>query len=169
MMMTENPPMDNTWRTRAFERGTIVDHAQRFAQRIEEAGLEVYSRESDPMHLAWPEVVQAFSNAADDAVDEAIRRQREKAAYIDAQKRPSESPEEAQGCPHHKPAIMMIVHYLDGSHHEVDMRHELIQRHGWKTTMLNGVPFLIIGHGVPRQQIPLTNVRIIDLLTEDDL
>lgn len=164
--MTENPPMENTWRTRAFERGTLPDQVQKFAFRLERAGLEIRSRESGPDCMSWPELVQMFADVGDAVIDEHVRRQREKAEYINAHEGETSSPEEAQGQPHHHPAQSLIVTFNDGSERIIHTHHPIVREGGWIPRMINGVPFLVFGHGVPRQMVPLHNVKSFDISEE---
>lgn len=159
-------PKDNTWRSMPVNPGSVTHHAHRFATRLEKTGLQVLSQETGDFRLSWPEVVQAFADCAEDAVDEHVRRQREKAAHIDAHAINAEAPEEAQGQPHRNSARSIIVHFNDGSERIIHTHHPIIQNGGWKMRNINGVPFFILGHGIPRQMIPLCNVKSIDLSEE---
>lgn len=163
--MTTNPPADMTWRSRAWDYGTVSDHAQRFAMRLEKAGLEVRSTESGEPRLSWPEVVQAFADAAEDAVDQHVRHQREKAAHMNAHASTSEAPKEVQGQPHHICARFMIIGFFDGTDFRIDFNSEVGSK-GWSVRNIRGVDMLIVGHGVPRKMFPLRNVRYFDLIPE---
>jgi hypothetical protein len=122
-----------------------------------------------------------FACAMDAAVDEHVRNQREKAAYIDAHEGASESPEagdmrdassDYSSGPEDKPkderrsAQSLLVHFNDGTERVMHMHHPIIQQGGWHPSVINGVPFLVLGHGIPRQMIPLCNVKSIDLTDE---
>lgn len=154
------------WRYTTFPEGSVSSHAQRFAILLEQRKLDLSAEEERHNITRWADVVQAFSDAADDAVDQHVRNQREKAEYINAHASNSEQPEEAQGTPHRNSAQSIIVHFNDGSERIIHTHHHIIERGGWTTRMLNGVPFLILGHGIPRQMIPLHNVKSIDLSEE---
>lgn len=165
--MSNGRTMDNTWRSQVWGYGTVSDHAQRFAMRLEKAGLEVRSTESGEPRLSWPEVVQAFADAAEDAVDQHVRHQREKAEYSNAHEGPSEAPEEQSETPHRNIARSLIIRFVNGAEEITHMHHPMIQQHGWAFRSLNGIPYLVIGHGVPRRQYPLCNIAFIELSQEE--
>jgi hypothetical protein len=165
-MVRINRPLDNTWRTSAWDVGTVSDHAQRFAMRLEKAGLEIRSVESGEERMSWAEVVQAFADASGDAVDEHVRNQHKKAAYIDAQRESSQSPEEDQETPHHISAQSIIVRFMNGSEEIIHTHHPMVAEGGWTFRNMNGVPYLVIGHGIPRRQYPACNIAFIELSGE---
>jgi hypothetical protein len=166
MTMANDVP---TWRTRDYGFSPVLKNAQILAQVLEREGLTVTERRTDPTIkgvIGWGELVQAFADAGDAMVDEHVRNQREKAAYIDAHASESQAPEEAQETPHRISAQSIIVHFNDGSERIMHTHHPIIQQGGWKMRNINGVPFFILGHGIPRQMIPLCNVKSIDLSEE---
>lgn len=175
-MTTENT-QDNTWRTRGWDYGTVSDHAQRFAMRLEKAGLEVRSRESGEPRLSWPEVVQAFADCAEDAVDQHVRNQRGKAEAFprnwdeaiegDAHEGPSESPQEAHGIGQAEPYGSMIIRFINGAEEIIHMHHPMIAAHGWTFRQLQGIPYLVMGHAMNRRQYPLCNIAFIQLSPEE--
>lgn len=214
-----------SWRSRAYDRGSLSWHAQQFGLLLERQGLAI-TEGGDLVGrgvLGWGEVVQAFADVWDASVTENNRLRREKEADLFADKPPmatpehwaarlytqiqqgprsissltdefraameaavdqfiderdeqamrgdardesSEAPEDTQGQPNRHPAQSIIVHFNDGSERIIHTHHPMVSEGGWVPRMINGVPFLIIGHGVPRQMYPLHSVKSIDLSEE---
>lgn len=165
--MTDYHPKDNTWRTRAYEPGSLPDQVQKIAQRLEKAGLEIRSVESGEERMSWPELVQIFADVGDAVIDEHVRRQREKAEYMNAHSEPSESPEEAHEIGQAEPHGSMIIRFINGSEEIIHMHHPLISAHGWTFRQLQGIPYLVMGHAMNRRQYPLCNIAFIQLSPEE--
>jgi hypothetical protein len=122
-----------------------------------------------------------FAAAMEAAVDQHIRWQREKAEYINKSEGMSESPEavdmrdassDYSSGPEELPrderreARSLLVTYLGGEEFMMHTHHPVIQGGGWTFRALNGIPYLVIGHGIPRKMIPLCNVKYFDLVDQ---
>jgi len=86
-------------------------------------------------------------------------------ASRDASSESSEHPEE-RSRDERRSAQSLIVHFNDGSERIIHTHHPIIAEGGWTARKINGVEFLILGHGIPRQMIPLCNVKSFDISEE---
>lgn len=150
------------WISAEWDKGTPVWHAQKLAREILAHGVYL-DAPSGSSSVRYADVVQAFADAADDAITQHALRQKEKAAHIDAHEGRSQVPTDSPETAHRVSARSMRAHFFDGSDFWVPMSHPIVQKGGWKVRNINGVNMLIIGHGVPRKMIPLCNVKYFDL------
>lgn len=133
---------------------------------IENAGGRIVDEESQG--ITFRNLTQLFSDVGDAVIDQHIRNQREKAEYMNAHEGETSSPEEAHETPHRNSAQSLIINFLDGRQEIIHTHHPVVEQGGWTFRTLNGVPYLVIGHGVPRRQFPLCNILSFDL-SEDIL
>lgn len=111
-------------------------------------------------------LTEEFAAAMSAAVDEHIRNHREKVTWGDAHASDSESPQEAGETPHRISAQSMIIRFMNGAEEIIHCHHPMVRDHGWTFRELNGIPYLVIGHAVPRRQYPLCNIAFIELSGE---
>lgn len=157
---------DDKWQFTPYREGTPAWFAQKIGRQMYENGVNLNMGANATGVVTWPDLVQAFADASDAAVDQHIRDQREKAEYMNAHEGHTSNPQEAQETPHRNSAQSIRVIFNDGTERVIHTHHPIVQQGGWKMRNINGVPFFIIGHGVPRQMIPLCNVKSIDLSEE---
>jgi hypothetical protein len=112
-------------------------------------------------------LTEEFRAAMEAAVDEFIRHQDEHAMQGDARDELSDSPEEAHETPHRISAQSIIVRFMNGAEEIIHTHHPMVAEGGWTFRNLNGVPYLVIGHGIPRRQFPLCNIAFIELSPEE--
>jgi hypothetical protein len=144
---------------------TPVEHARAFAQQYVGLRIQDQSR-SVERTVTYDDLVQAFADAAESAVDEFIRNQREKAEYIDVHEGPSDDPEEQSETPDRISAQSIIIRFMNGTEEVIHTHHPMVENGGWTFRNLSGVPYLVIGHGVPRRQYPACNIAFIELSGE---
>jgi hypothetical protein len=221
---------NDSWKYNEYEPGTITAHAQKFGRLVEEYGMNLSADEGKKI-VRWPDLVQAFADCAQDAVDAHVRQQKAKAAYLadgeedDASPKDfplessyhwasrlrtrinqgplslesiadefraamavavdeyvrdhvghadegmtsdaaSDSPEEQSETPDRISAQSIIVHFMNGADEIIHCHHPMVQNGGWTFRELNGIPYLVIGHAIPRRQYPLCNIRFIELSPE---
>jgi hypothetical protein len=111
-------------------------------------------------------IADEFRGAMAVAVDEFIRDHSGQAMQGDTHASTSESLEEAQGQPDRISARSIIVRFMNGSEEVIHTHHPMVEQHGWTFRHLNGVPYLVIGHGIPRRHYPLCNIAFIELSGE---
>jgi hypothetical protein len=156
----------------------IAEHARRQTEKTEQLKESDFPIESS-YHWAQrlmaqldagPRSLEAIADevrgAMAAAVDEFIRDHSGRAMQGDTHASTSESPEEAQGQPDRISARSIIVRFMNGSEEVIHTHHPMVEQHGWTFRYLNGVPYLVIGHGVPRRHYPLCNIAFIELSGE---
>jgi hypothetical protein len=140
----------------------IVRFLTAFAHRVTTLGLSGAMEQYGTDHM-----IAFIKSARAAGWQDGLEEGRSIAAMNASSEQISESPSDPQA-PSRKPVRIMLIHFMNGAHLEIEME-KIHHAGGWHFSIVNGVESLVVGHGLPRSHYPVSNIKAIDLLTEDEL